>query len=312
MDPKKLERQYKEHISNYRQWQEQSAAPDYIIHKKNLGKRLSIDETCLSQGELYTIVTNKSAHGKKGALVAMVRGTKSETVIQTLMRMPRSLRLKVQEITLDLSPTMKLIARRCFPNATMVSDRFHVQRLMSEAVSDLRISHRWQAIDLENAEIALAKEVGRRYIPHTFENGDTRKQLLARGRMVVMKHPSRWTDSQRKRAGILFREYPDIERAHEASTALTDIYNEKISNKGIALARLARWYDRVSKLNCKYFKSVIDSMQNNYATIVNYFDNRSTNASAESFNAKIKAFRSQFRGVRDIPFFIYRLEKLYA
>lgn len=97
-------------------------------------------------------------------------------------------------------------------------------------------------------------------MPHTFENGDTCKQLLAHGRMVVMKHPSRWTDSQRKRAGILFREYPDIEQAHKASTALTDIYNEKISNKGIALARLARWYDRISKLNCKYFKRVIDSM----------------------------------------------------
>jgi len=42
-------------------------------------------------------------------------------------------------------------------------------------------------------------------------------------------------------------------------------------------------------------------MQNNYGTIINYFDNRATNASAESFNAKVKAFRSQFRGVRDIP-----------
>ncbi|WP_429417504.1 transposase [Roseimarinus sediminis] len=40
--------------------------------------------------------------------------------------------------------------------------------------------------------------------------------------------------------------------------------------------------------------------------------NRSTNASAESFNAKIKAFRSQFRGVRNIPFFLYRLAKIYA
>ncbi len=37
-------------------------------------------------------------------------------------------------------------------------------------------------------------------------------------------------------------------------------------------------------------------MQNNYRDIVNYFDNRSTNASAESFNAKIKAFTLiQFR-----------------
>ncbi|MGE5449707.1 MAG: ISL3 family transposase [Bacteroidales bacterium] len=312
MDPKKLEYQYKEYISNYRQWQGATTALDYVIYKKNLGKHLSLDETCLSQGELYTILTNKSAHGKKGSLVAMVRGTKSETVIRTLMLMPRSLRLKVREITLDLSPTMKLIARRCFPNAILVSDRFHVQRLVSEAISDLRISHRWQAIDLENAEIALARETGRRFVPHTFENGDTRRQLLARSRTVVMKHSGRWTESQRKRAEILFREYPDIKAAYQASMALTDIYNEKILSKGVALAKLAHWYDRVEKLSCKYFKSVIESMQNNYATIVNYFDNRSTNASAESFNAKIKAFRSQFRGVRDIPFFIYRLEKLYA
>ena len=64
----------------------------------------------------------------------------------------------------------------------------------------------------------------------------------------------------------------------------------------------------------------VDKMQNNrdftlshnYQTILNYFDNRSTNASAESFNAKVKAFRAQFRGVRDIPFFIFRLAKIFA
>ncbi|WP_424057726.1 transposase [Pedobacter sp.] len=53
-------------------------------------------------------------------------------------------------------------------------------------------------------------------------------------------------------------------------------------------------------------------MQNNYETILNYFDNRSTNASAESFNAKIKAFRAQFRGVRNVKFFLFRLTKIYA
>ncbi|OUL60054.1 transposase, partial [Flavobacterium sp. AJR] len=36
------------------------------------------------------------------------------------------------------------------------------------------------------------------------------------------------------------------------------------------------------------------------------------NASAESFNAKIKAFRSQFRGVRNIDFFLFRLSNLFA
>ncbi|MFI3295343.1 MAG: transposase, partial [Rikenellaceae bacterium] len=63
---------------------------------------------------------------------------------------------------------------------------------------------------------------------------------------------------------------------------------------------------------CKYFNSVVKTMKNNYATICNYFENRSTNASAESFNAKVKAFRTQLRGVRDIPYFIFRLTKLFA
>ncbi|MBT9850299.1 transposase, partial [Phocaeicola vulgatus] len=43
-----------------------------------------------------------------------------------------------------------------------------------------------------------------------------------------------------------------------------------------------------------------------------YFEERLTNASAESFNAKIKAFRSQLRGVDDLKFFMFRLARLYA
>ena len=241
----------------------------------------------------------------------MIPGTKSEDVISALEKLPRSLRLKVKEITLDLSPTMRLIAKKSFPKATLVADRFHVQRLMNEAISDLRIDYRWQAIDLENREIELAKDEKRKYIPHIFENGDTRKQLLARSRLVVMKHFSKWTYNQEKRAEILFREYPAIEEAYRISMELTQIYNTT-RDKHVGLTRLARWYEKVEKLNLKFFKSVSETMQNNYGIICNYFDNRSTNASAESFNAKVKAFRAQFRGVRDIPFFIFRLEKLFA
>ena len=47
---------------------------------------------------------------------------------------------------------------------------------------------------------------------------------------------------------------------------------------------------------------------NKYQTILNYFDNRYANASAESFNAKVNAFKAQFRGARDIP----RLAKIFA
>jgi transposase len=311
VDGKKLSFWYKCFLSNYKEWNQRYHAADYVLFKENIGERLSMDETCLSQGELYTIITNKSTHGGKGSLVAMIKGTRSEDIIYYLNHLPRTKRLKVKEITIDLSPSMRLIAKRAFPNATIVSDRFHVQKLMNEAISDLRVDYRWQAIDQENEEVAFAKEIGRKFIPHTFENGDTRRQLLARSRHIVMKHHSKWTDSQKRRAAILFREYPAIEEAYGVSMKLTDIFNTKC-NKSVALTKLARWYEVVEKLNCKFFNSVTQTMQNNYATIVNYFENRSTNASAESFNAKVKAFRNQFRGVADIPFFIFRLATIFA
>ena len=50
----------------------------------------------------------------------------------------------------------------------------------------------------------------------------------------------------------------------------------------------------------------------NYIDILNFFDNRSTNASAESFNAKIKNFRAQLGGISDIKYLLFRLQKIYA
>ena len=82
--------------------------------------------------------------------------------------------------------------------------------------------------------------------------------------------------------------------------------------KDVTEVKLAKWYNDVESSGFKAFNIVSNTIQLNYDTILNYFKNRSTNASAESFNAKIKAFRSQFRGVKNIEFFLYRLTKIYA
>ncbi|WP_449756579.1 transposase [Flavobacterium xueshanense] len=82
--------------------------------------------------------------------------------------------------------------------------------------------------------------------------------------------------------------------------------------KIIGLSRLAKWHEKVNQSGIKSFNTISRSIMNHYHTILNYFDNRSTNASAESFNAKIKAFRSQFRGVRNIEFFLFRLTNIYS
>ena len=311
VDGRSLQRHYKEKLSDFKEWKQRKSPEEFLIYPKNIGKFLSIDETAMSNGELYTIVTNKSAKGKRGSLVAMIKGTKADTVINHLLKLPSSLRRKVQEITLDMASTMILICEHVFPKAVQVTDRFHVQKLVHDAVQRLRVEYRWEALELENEQLDKARLTGKSYKPVLLENGETVKQLLARSRYLLFKHFSKWTVNQQQRASILFEHYPYLQKAYQLSIDLFTIYqNTKI--KGLAYTKLARWYEDVEQSGFKTFKTVKRTIQQHYRSILNYFDNRSTNASAESFNAKIKAFRSQFRGVRNIDFFLFRIEKLFS
>lgn len=243
--------------------------------------------------------------------MAAIRGTKAETVIAVLEKIPLPRRKTVREITLDLSSSMMLIASRSFPKATLTNDRFHVQKLYYDAIDELRVSLRWMARDFENAEIDRCRKERIPYVPFRYANGDTRKQLLARAKYILTKHASRWTKSQQWRADIIFEFYPELKKAYDLAMELTDIFNQKV-DKDVARLNLARWYDKVDRMGTGQFRTVTETFRNHYDTILNYFINRSTNAGAESFNAKVKAFRSQLRGVTDIPFFLFRLSKLCA
>jgi transposase len=299
-------------LSDYTDWDQLDHSEDHVVFPDNVGEYLTIDETALSQGELYTLVTNKAAKGNKGSLVAMVKGTDSDRIKSILQRkIPLHKRLIVKEVTLDMAASMEQIVRKTFTKATLVTDRFHVQKLAYDAVQQMRIELRWEAMEQENKEIELSKEVGKPFIAAKLENGDTRKQLLARSRYILFKRKDNWSGSQILRAEILFRLYPQLEKAYELSQQLGEIYH-RVRDKGVGFTKLARWYDKVEKAGFKSFNTVARTIQAHYLTILNYFERRSTNAAAESFNAKIKAFRNQFRGVRNVSFFIYRLAKIYA
>lgn len=72
------------------------------------------------------------------------------------------------------------------------------------------------------------------------------------------------------------------------------------------------WKDKVVQTKIKEFNTVVNSIEYHLDNILNFFDNRSTNANAESFNSKIKGFRANLRGVTDVKFFLFRLEKLFS
>ena len=296
---------YRNRVSGYHEWWMDELSQGFYFNAANIGPYMSLDETCLSNGEVWTFLTNKEGHGGKGTLAAAIPGTKSDTIISVLVNaMGKMTRRKVKEITCDLSPSMMLIAGEVFYNANVVNDRFHVQQVYNEAVDEIRIDIRRQLIAEENSR-------DRSQAPKTYSNGETMRQILARSKHALMMACNKWNDIQRHRVNILFRHYPILRQAYELAMELRGIFNRK-TKRTTAMKLMNRWYEKVSALGNPNFRSVIKTFRNHAPTILNYFLRRSTNASAEAFNSKVKIFRSQMRGVRDRDFFIFRLVKLFA
>src|ERR1041385_3625194 len=243
-----------------------------MLFADDLGPSLSIDETALSNGELYTIVTNKEAKGGKKAIVAMLKGTQAEQIMSVLERIPVRKRNKVREVTMDMAANMIKAIRRCFSNAQRVIDRFHVQKLAYDAVQEARIKYRWEALDKENEAIEASKKNKQSYQPELMSNGDTLKQLLARSRYLLFKHPSKWTASQKERADLLFPRYPLLLKAYNLSIRLGQIFTVS-KNKQQAFQRLALWYNDVESAGIDAFKTVSRSVQTHYESILNFFEN---------------------------------------
>ncbi len=306
-----FEKQYKEILSGFRDWDQLEHADEWLLFPDNIGPRLAIDESSLSNGELYTFVTNRDARTRDRSLVAVVAGTKSEDVIAVLLRINEEKRLAVEEVTLDLSDSMRKIVRTAFPKASRVIDRFHIQKLACDAVQELRIKHRWDAMQQANDEMEKAKSKGEDYVPFRYPNGDTRKELLIRSRYLLFKSADNWTERQKQRAAILFEEYPDIKKAYGLCHSLRMIFS-KNTIKDVARLSMARWYNKVEEAGFHSFNVIAATFYEHYDEILNFYNNRASNAIAESFNAKIKLFRANLRGVVDKKFFLFRIANLYA
>lgn len=256
-------------------------------------------------------MTNKDGKGLKGSLLGTVAGTKASDVVHVLTKIPLESRNIVKEVTLDMSNAMDAIIRASFPSAMIVTDRFHVQQLVSEAVQEVRMIARREALKEENTTILIARKEKIPYIPMTYTNGDTKKQLLARSFHALFKSSGTWSLRQKQRMNILFEEFPNVKNAYNLSMMFRGWYETRMT-KEEAKQKLQSWYKKVEDKNIESFLTAADSIRIHEDTILNYFHARSTNASAESFNAKLKGFRALVRGVRDVRFFLFRVGKLYG
>ncbi len=264
----------------------------------------------LSKGELYTFVTNKNGKGKQGTLVAVIKGTLSKDIISVLMKMSIDKRLQVKEVTLDMAKNMELAVKNVFEKATLVTDRFHVIKLAMEALQHIRVKLRWEELDKENSAIKMAKKLQQKYEPLVLENGETPKQLLARCKYILARKENDWTESQQQRANLLFKYFPQLKTAYHHTLSFRNIYEN--AQKDSAKIEFEKWIKKANEMDLREFNTISNTVKYNLENILNFFNNRNTNANAESFNSKIKLFRANLRGVVDTKFFLFRLYKLFV
>ena len=306
------------------------------MRPENIGVRMCIDETSLSQGELYTFVTNPDGKARKGTLVAMVKGTKAEVVQQILKKIPFCQRTKVKEVTMDLSDTMSAIVSECFPCAKQTIDRFHAQRLAFDAMQEVRMQAKREAAkeqaqakkdfykqqeinkkkrkdkDTKDPRGRKPDRANKAFKPFRYSNGDTKVELLTRVRYLLMVSPEKWTHSQHERWGLLKEHFPKITEAYNLAHSLRICYNMDSSDMGKVIEAMYNWYDKAIASSFDGFKAVAETIEDHMWEILHYFQSHSTNAFAESFNAVVKRFRSELRGVADLPFFVFRLSKIFG
>lgn len=337
VDAGNLERAYKNHLSNFRTWDQLEHCEDWILLEDNLGPSLCIDETTLGD-EVYTILSNREAHGRSGSIIAIVKGTSIEAVSTVLLRIPEEKRNTVLEVTMDLSDSMRGIVCKCFPNATITLDNFHISKQIQDAIEEIRLKVKRIAIAERrkkekefNAKKAECKKRNKKYAkshpckckgkkrgrkpiysgafkPSTHINGDTDVELLTRCKYLLsQKDDDKWGDSKRLRAKILFERYPKIQEAYCLMCKWKAIFRDKKTTRDEAKIKIHKWYDEVTECTLREMKSVRDTFREREEDILNFFVNRSSNAPAESLNSKIKCFRSLLRGVSDVQFFIFRV-----
>jgi transposase len=207
--------------------------------------------------------------------------------------------MAIHDITLDFAPNMDWAARQIAVNGMRIYDRFHLERLLFDAVQSLRVSYRWEALEEE--------ESGRD--TKMYSNGDTKRQLLARSRYLLFKVKNKWSSQQTKRAAILFKEFPRIKKAYELVMEFKEFF--RLTAQAAKL-QIELWIKRAANSGIREFITLSKTVNNHLGGIINYFYEKQTNALLENFNGKIKQLKREVRGTRDRAFFFFRLFKLFA
>lgn len=96
-------------------------------------KRLSIDEITMrkGRGDFKAVISDIDS----GQLIEIINGRTQDILIEALIALPVEFRENIEEVAVDMWEGFEKVIKQVFPNARIVTDRFHVMQLLIKKLS---------------------------------------------------------------------------------------------------------------------------------------------------------------------------------
>jgi transposase len=232
-------------------------------------KLIGIDELSYRKGHNY--VTTVTDH-ESGRIVWAKEGKNAETLMSFFEELGDERCLAIEAVTMDMSKAYIKAVEGKVPHAQIVFDRFHVQKLVSEAL-DLTRREEWQRLrELDKDE---ANKV---------------KGLL----WPTRKNPWNLTPKQEDRLSTLQQDNERVYRAYLLKESFADILDRHQPN--VVKRKLEGWLSWASRSRLPAFVRVGRTIRKHLDDIVSYIRWGLTNGIVEGLNNKLRVITHRAYG----------------
>ena len=237
-------------------------------------RQLGIDETSTRKGHNYVTL----GVGLDVGRVIYVSEGKGKACVHKICAHLQNNGVKPEQIeqaSLDLSPAFIAGVKEAFPAAQITFDRFHVVKLLNEAMDTVRKAERKEHEALK----------GHKY--------------------TFLKNPNTLSTKQQVQLADLIRLYPTLGEAYRLKTLVNDLW--EMPDKPAAHAFLAQWCAEVNAAKIPAFQAFAKTIISHWNGIVHFVESRLTNGILEGINHKVQLAKRRARGYRNIDNFIHMI-----
>lgn len=238
---------------------------------------LSIDEfKGNAHGQKYQVILTDPNNGQ---IIDILPSRNTDDLKRYFFSFSKEIRKKVKFIVMDLSHQFRHIAISCFPKAKIVSDRYHVFRLVQWAMERVR----------KNEQNMLYP----------------RHRMLKSNKRILTKNRENLSEAEIDKLIYIFQVSKNIHTAYR----LKEIFNEikKINTREKIEKHLDYWLDEVKNSGLEEFRSCLTTFTRWREAIILALIKPFSNGFTEGCNNKIKVLKRISYGIRNFKRFRNRI-----